>query len=142
MVLDLKDLLYFVQVVDRGSLAREVRKTPTHRSSHSDDEFSRCAGGCQASLRAIHREKAMRDGRMVYDVNQQAAGDGRVGVEQRGQFELFDMRPAMSAFGHWFMDCKTVRSILIVFREPVSTPRHFLEALDQPLARFFATFNS
>src|SRR3954447_3056148 len=34
----------------------------------------------------------------------------------------------------WFMDCKIVRSILMVFREPVSTSRQLLEALDQPIA--------
>jgi hypothetical protein len=32
------------------------------------------------------------------------------------------------------MDCKIVRLILIVFREPVSTPRHLLKSFDQALA--------
>jgi hypothetical protein len=41
----------------------------------------------------------------------------------------------------WFTDCKTVRSLLIVFREPVSTPRHFLAALDQPFTIFRQPFN-
>ena len=45
----------------------------------------------------------------------------------------------MPAFRPWFMNCKTVRSILIVFGELFSTPRRFLEARDQPLTLFFGT---